>query len=68
VSLSLFLVASLPDADRFILDGPEGHHAADVQRLAVGEELLLGDGRGGTAAAVVIAAGRGRLELRIGSR
>jgi 16S rRNA (uracil1498-N3)-methyltransferase len=68
VSLPLFLVEALPDADRFVLDGPEGHHAADVQRLAVGEGLLLGDGRGGTATAVVLAAGRGRLELRLESR
>jgi len=68
VSLPLFLVEALPDADRFVLDGPEGHHAADVQRLAVGEELLLGDGRGGMATAAVTAAGRGRLDLRIGSR
>ena len=36
-------------ATRSTLDGPEGHHAADVQRLRVGERLLLGDGVGGTA-------------------
>lgn len=57
---ALFLVDSL-DVD--VLDGPEGHHAADVQRLRVGESLLLSDGRGGMASAVVRAVGRGRLEL-----
>ena len=57
---ALFLVPSL---DVEVLDGPEGHHAADVQRLRVGESLLLSDGRGGMASAVVRAAGRGRLEL-----
>jgi 16S rRNA (uracil1498-N3)-methyltransferase len=57
---ALFLVPSL-DVD--VLDGPEGHHAADVVRLRVGESLLLSDGRGGMASAVVRAAGRGRLEL-----
>ena len=52
-----------PTGDALTLDGPEGHHAATVQRLRVGEELLLADGRGGTAAAVVTAVGRGSLEL-----
>ncbi|BCB84418.1 16S rRNA (uracil(1498)-N(3))-methyltransferase [Phytohabitans suffuscus] len=65
MSRPLFLVPSLPEGGSFTLDGPEGHHAATVQRLRVGEELLLADGRGGTATAVVTAAGRGTLELRI---
>ncbi|TML25743.1 MAG: 16S rRNA (uracil(1498)-N(3))-methyltransferase [Actinobacteria bacterium] len=60
MSLPLFLVPSL---DVSVLDGPEGHHAADVARLRVGESLLLSDGRGGMACAVVAAVGRGRLEL-----
>lgn len=65
MSLPLFLVSSLPRGESFTLDGPEGHHAADVQRLRVGERLLLADGRGGTATAVITAAGRGTLDLRI---
>jgi 16S rRNA (uracil1498-N3)-methyltransferase len=68
VSLPLFLVDALPAGDEFRLDGPEGHHAATVQRMRVGEELLLGDGRGGTATAVVTAVGRGALDVTIGSR
>src|SRR5436305_14213308 len=60
MSLPLFLV---PSRDVSGLDGPEGHHAADVARLRVGESLLLSDGRGGMACAVVAAVGRGRLEL-----
>jgi len=68
VSAPLFLVEALPTGDALILDGPEGHHAATVQRLRVGEELLLADGRGGTAAAVVTAVGRGSLEVTIASR
>jgi 16S rRNA (uracil1498-N3)-methyltransferase len=36
-----------------------------VQRLRVGEELVLGDGRGGLARAAVTAAGRDRLELAV---
>jgi 16S rRNA (uracil1498-N3)-methyltransferase len=68
MSPPLFLVDSLPAGERYTLDGPEGHHAADVARLRVGEDLLLGDGAGGTARAVVDAAGRGRLELSIVER
>jgi 16S rRNA (uracil1498-N3)-methyltransferase len=67
VSLPLFLVAELPAGPSYTLDGPEGHHAAAVQRLRVGEELVLCDGRGGTAAAVVTAAGRASLDLSINS-
>jgi 16S rRNA (uracil1498-N3)-methyltransferase len=65
VSAPLFLVPSL---DISVLDGAEGHHAADVMRLRVGEGLLLGDGRGGVASAVVQAVGKGRLELSIVER
>ncbi|GGM60400.1 16S rRNA (uracil(1498)-N(3))-methyltransferase [Dactylosporangium sucinum] len=65
MSLPLFLVAELPVAGGFRLDGPEGHHAADVQRITAGERLLLGDGRGGLATAVVTGARKGALELDV---
>lgn len=65
VSAPLFLVDSLPAGDRHTLDGPEGRHAASVQRLRVGERLTLGDGRGGVATALVAGVGRGSLELSI---
>lgn len=68
VSAPLFLVESLPTGDSYTLHGPEGHHAASVQRLRVGEELLLADGRGGLAAAVVGAVGRGTLDVSITTR
>ncbi|TDC44796.1 16S rRNA (uracil(1498)-N(3))-methyltransferase, partial [Micromonospora sp. KC207] len=68
MSAPLFLVDALPTGDSLTLSGPEGHHAATVQRLRVGEELLLADGRGGTAAAVVTAVGRGTLDLRVTTR
>ncbi|MGW4295033.1 16S rRNA (uracil(1498)-N(3))-methyltransferase [Micromonospora chersina] len=68
MSAPLFLVEALPAGDTLTLDGPEGHHAATVQRLRVGEELLLADGRGGTATAVVSAVGKGTLDLRVTSR
>jgi 16S rRNA (uracil1498-N3)-methyltransferase len=68
VTVPLFLVDTLPTGGSYTLAGPEGHHAAAVQRLRVGEELLLGDGRGGTASAVVTAAGRNSLDLTIKAR
>ena len=72
MSAPLFLVDDLPATGLFTLDGPEGHHAAIVQRLRVGEELVLCDGRGATADAVVIAVGagggRGTLTVQVGSR
>ncbi|WP_422773713.1 16S rRNA (uracil(1498)-N(3))-methyltransferase [Plantactinospora sp. WMMC1484] len=68
MSAPLFLVESLPPGDLVTLDGPEGHHAATVQRLRTGEELLLADGRGGTVAAVVTAVGRGTLTASVTTR
>ncbi|MGH3680177.1 MAG: RsmE family RNA methyltransferase, partial [Natronosporangium sp.] len=64
----LFLVETLPDGERATLAGPEGHHAATVQRLRVGEQVLLGDGRGGTATAVVTGVGRSTLDLQVTDR
>jgi 16S rRNA (uracil1498-N3)-methyltransferase len=65
VSRPLFLVDTLPAPGLYVLDGPEGHHAADVQRLRPGEDLLLGDGRGGIASAVVASAAKGTLSLAV---
>jgi 16S rRNA (uracil1498-N3)-methyltransferase len=64
----MFLVDELPDADHITLTGPEGHHAADVQRLRPGEPVRISDGRGGVAEGVVTDAGRGVLELRVADR
>lgn len=50
------------------LDGPEGRHAADVQRITEGEEVLVADGQGRIASCVVRAAGRGVLDLDVRSR
>jgi 16S rRNA (uracil1498-N3)-methyltransferase len=64
----LFLVDALPTGDRMRLDGPEGRHAATVKRMRAGEAVLLGDGRGGLARAVVDGAGRDGVELSIRHR
>jgi 16S rRNA (uracil1498-N3)-methyltransferase len=68
VSAPFFLVDALPTAESFTLAGPEGHHAANVQRLRVGERLSLADGRGGTATASVIGVGRGTVDVTITAR
>jgi 16S rRNA (uracil1498-N3)-methyltransferase len=68
VSAPLFLLDALPAGAAYTVDGPEGHHAAAVQRLRVGETLLLGDGRGATARAVVTSVGRDRLDVTIERR
>jgi 16S rRNA (uracil1498-N3)-methyltransferase len=64
----LFLLDALPEATQAVLDGPEGRHAATVKRLRAGEVVVLGDGRGGLAHAVVDATGRDVVELTITDR
>jgi 16S rRNA (uracil1498-N3)-methyltransferase len=68
VSAPLFLIDALPEGELAALAGPEGHHAAAAQRLRVGERVLLGDGRGAVATAVVTGTGRSTLDLRITDR
>lgn len=55
-------------ADRVLLDGPEGRHAATVRRLRQGERVDLTDGAGLMAACVVAVVGRDSLELDVLSR
>ncbi|MEV4192031.1 16S rRNA (uracil(1498)-N(3))-methyltransferase [Streptomyces toxytricini] len=62
----VFVVEEVPAGPRFVLDGPEGRHAVSVKRLAPGEEVVLTDGRGGWAEAVVEAAeGKDRLVVAV---
>jgi 16S rRNA (uracil1498-N3)-methyltransferase len=68
VSAPLFLVDELPTGPSHTLAGPEGHHAATVQRLRPGERLILADGRGGTATAQVTVVGRGTVDLVVTER
>lgn len=60
------LAAAAPGSG-FVLDGPEGRHGATVRRIGVGEEILLTDGVGRRAEAVVEAVGPGVLRLRLGA-
>jgi 16S rRNA (uracil1498-N3)-methyltransferase len=64
----LFLVAALPPGDTGVLDGPEGRHAATVRRLRPNEDLVLADGHGGLAWAVVEAVARDTLQVRVVNR
>ena len=64
----LFLVDALPAGDDAVLDGAEGRHAATVRRLRAGEGLVLADGRGGLARAVVTIVGKDALQLEIVDR
>ncbi|MET9626177.1 16S rRNA (uracil(1498)-N(3))-methyltransferase [Lentzea sp. NPDC006480] len=65
MTLPVFLVSSLPSGSEFVLDGPEGRHAATVRRLRVGEELLLSDGSGVLARCSVVAVERDSLALKV---
>lgn len=62
----MFLVDAVPDPGSFVLEGTEGRHAATVRRMRVGERLVLADGRGAHATAVVAAVGRAELVLEVG--
>jgi 16S rRNA (uracil1498-N3)-methyltransferase len=67
VSAPLFLAEDLR-GDRVVLSGPEGHHAATVRRLRVGEAVDLADGRGARAACTVASVSRDVVELDVLSR
>jgi 16S rRNA (uracil1498-N3)-methyltransferase len=62
---ALFLVPDLGCGDRLTLAGPEAHHAATVKRLAVGELVLLSDGRGGLAEARAVQVGRAEVLFEV---
>ncbi|MBE9374562.1 16S rRNA (uracil(1498)-N(3))-methyltransferase [Saccharopolyspora sp. HNM0983] len=64
-SAPVFAVAELPASGEFLLDGPEGKHAAAVRRLRAGEQLVLTDGRGGQARCEVAEAHKDSLRLSV---
>ena len=51
--------------DRFVLAGPEGHHAATVKRASPGEEIDVVDGRGGRARCAIVGVSKGEVELEV---
>ena len=64
----LFLLDELPDTDVLTVAGPEGRHAVDVLRLAPGERVRVGDGRGLLAEGTVLAAASGALQVQVEAR
>jgi 16S rRNA (uracil1498-N3)-methyltransferase len=69
MTAALFFVdAAALAAERIVVDGAEGRHAADVRRLRVGERVDVGDGGGRLAHGVVVTVGRGRIEVDVESR
>jgi 16S rRNA (uracil1498-N3)-methyltransferase len=68
VTPPLFLLDPLPEGDTIVLDGDEGHHAATVMRIRVGETVLAGDGRGSVLEGTVVAIRPRGLELTISGR
>lgn len=53
-------------AGSVLVDGAEGHHAATVTRLRVGEAVVLTDGAGRRAEGVVAAVGTQRVHVTVG--
>jgi len=62
--------AELPDplpqpGDTFLLDGPEGRHAAVVRRIRPGETVVLADGLGRAVTGPVVAAGKQSVTVEV---
>ena len=64
----LFFVDHLPREPRLRLDGAEGHHAARVRRVVVGEAVLVADGLGAVADCVVVEVLADAVELDVRDR
>ena len=64
----LFLVDELPDVPELTVDGAEGRHAVDVLRLAAGERVRVGDGRGLVVQAQVLSASGAGLRVQVETR
>ena len=60
-------LAGATAGSELILGGLEGRHGATVKRIGVGEQVLLTDGTGHRADAVVQSVGTGILRLRLGA-
>ena len=68
MSRPFFFLSSASDAvvgSTVVLDGPEGHHAATVRRLRVGEQVVLTDGEGVALEATVTSIGRREVSLTV---
>jgi 16S rRNA (uracil1498-N3)-methyltransferase len=69
MAATVFYLNPLPEVGHTaVLDGKEGHHAATVRRIRVGERIRLSDGVGGLADTVVTGVERDRLEMIVETR
>jgi 16S rRNA (uracil1498-N3)-methyltransferase len=69
MSAALFYVDALPGAGELaVVDGDEGHHAANVRRIRVGERIDLSDGAGTLAHCVVENTAKGSVTARVTDR
>lgn len=66
--LSVFIVNNIPESGAVHLDGDEGHHAAKVVRVTVGEEIIVTDGRGTKALVTVTNIHKDKVECTINTR
>ena len=68
MTLALFVLPTVAEAapgDALTLAGEEGHHAAVVRRVAVGEQISLGDGLGTVARCRVDTVDKGSLTATV---
>ena len=68
MTLAMFVLPSVAGAtvgETVTLDGEEGHHASVVRRIAVGEEVSLGDGAGTVARCRVTSVAKGSLTASV---
>jgi 16S rRNA (uracil1498-N3)-methyltransferase len=67
-SAPMFIVDELADSEELLVDGAEGRHAVEVLRLAPGERVRVGDGRGTVAESEVVSAGSEGLRVVVRNR
>jgi 16S rRNA (uracil1498-N3)-methyltransferase len=68
MTLAMFVSPAVAEAsvgDVLTLDGEEGRHASVVRRIALGEEITLGDGSGTVARCRVASVGKGSLTVSV---
>ncbi|MDE3212145.1 MAG: 16S rRNA (uracil(1498)-N(3))-methyltransferase [Bacteroidota bacterium] len=68
MQLPFFFELDLPDLSELILSEESSHHIAQVLRMKEGASLLLTDGRGTRAEAVILEAHRRQTRVRISER
>lgn len=68
MSVPVFWSPTLGDSHVLVLDGPEGHHAAAVRRVQVGERVRVTDGHGSYVEGLVAVVGDRSVEVAVDRR